>query len=111
LRGAVVAALTALAAESTLAAALGGAAETATASAAALHLVGLRGGVLEGGTDLVDVQLDAGAVVALTVGEGALLETALRDDAGALLERLGHVLRSEERRVGKECGARGGGET
>src|SRR5699024_3529632 len=27
------------------------------------------------------------------VGEGALLEAALRDDAGALLERLGHVLR------------------
>src|SRR5690606_41831885 len=58
----------------------------------ALGLGGLRGGVAERGAELVDGQLDGGAVLARTVGEGALLETALRDDAGALLERLRHVL-------------------
>src|SRR5690606_22828957 len=99
LRRVAVAALTTLVPTvATLATALrGAAAEAATAAspsaAAALDLGGLRGGVLEGGADLVDVQLDAGAVVALTVGEGALLETPLRDDAGALLERFRHVLR------------------
>src|SRR5699024_1927654 len=63
------------------------------APAAALDLVGLRGRVAQRGTDLVDIELDGGAVVALTVGEGALLQAALCDDAGALLQRLGHVLR------------------
>ena len=67
LRGVAETALAALVAVSTLAAALGcAAAEAATASAAAaLDLVGLGGGVLEGGADLVDVQLDTGAVLDL----------------------------------------------
>src|SRR5699024_3858224 len=87
--GRAVAALTALVAVSALAAE----AASAAATAAALDLGGLRGRVAEGGAELVDVQLDAGAVVALAVGEGALLEAALCDHAGALLERRGHVLR------------------
>src|SRR5699024_3173233 len=40
----------------------------------------------------VDIQLDAGTVLALTVGERPLLEAALGDDAGALLEGRGDVL-------------------
>src|SRR5690606_14698374 len=60
--------------------------------ATARLLVRLRGGVLEGRADLIHVQLNRGPVVALAVRERALLEVALRDDAGALLKRLGHVL-------------------
>src|SRR5690606_38078682 len=42
--------------------------------------------------DLIDLELDGGAVVAFLVLEGALLEGARRDDARALRQRPRHVL-------------------
>src|SRR5699024_1089685 len=63
------------------------------ATLATVDLLRLRGRVAEPGADLVDVELDAGAVVALAVRERSLHEPALRDHAGALLERLRDVLR------------------
>src|SRR5699024_11231540 len=62
-------------------------------AAVALDLVRLRHRVLRRRPDLVHVQLDRRALVALTVRERPLLETALGDDPRPLLERLGHVLR------------------
>src|SRR5699024_7551726 len=63
---------------------VGGLAAT-LAALALLDLGHVGGGVLHRGADLVDIQLDAGTVLALTVGERPLLEAALGDDAGALL--------------------------
>src|SRR5699024_2235324 len=62
-------------------------------AAVALDLVRLRHRVLRRRPDRVHVQLDRRALVALTVRERPLLETALGDDPRPLLERLGHVLR------------------
>src|SRR5690606_8222523 len=52
----------------------------------------LRGRVAAARADLVDLEFDRRAVVALAVLVAALLEAALRDDAHALRERAGHVL-------------------
>ena len=52
-----------------------------------------RGGVAQGRADLVDLELDDGALLALTGLEGPLLEPPLHDDAGPAGERLGDVLR------------------
>ena len=49
-------------------------------------------GTAQRGTDLVDLHLDDGALLALAGGVRALLEAPLRNDAHALGEGLGHVL-------------------
>src|SRR5690606_10599200 len=80
---------------------------TTAATAAATRRAGdLRGRVPQARADLIDLELDRGAVVALAVLVAALLEAALRDDAHALRERAGHVLgelpparRAEEQRL------------
>src|SRR5699024_5856739 len=71
---------------------VGGLAAT-LAALALLDLGHVGGGVLHRGADLVDIQLDAGTVLALTVGERPLLEAALGDDAVALLEGRGDAFR------------------
>src|SRR6185312_7885866 len=53
----------------------------------------LCGRVAQRRADLVDLQLDGGAVVALAVLVGALLEPPGRDDAHALGQRARDVLR------------------
>ena len=65
----------------------------------------LSGGVAERGADLVDLELDGGALLALARLVGALLEATGRDDAGALRQRARDVLgelaphaRAEEQR-------------
>ena len=68
---------------------------------------GDRGGrVAKARADLVDIQFDRDAVVAIPILERALLELALGDHAGALSQRAGDVLRelrparrAEEQRV------------
>src|SRR5699024_321849 len=65
----------------------------ATAAASAAGLGDVRRGELQGGTDLVDVQLDHGALLALTGLEAALLEPSLHDHPHAAGERFGDVLR------------------
>src|SRR3954469_1457065 len=52
----------------------------------------LRGGVAEGRADLVDLELDDGALLAFLRVEGALLEPAADDDARTAGQRLGDVL-------------------
>ena len=47
---------------------------------------------LQRGADLIDLHLDDGALLALAGGVRALLKAALRNDAHALGEGLGHVL-------------------
>src|SRR5690606_10562224 len=69
------------------------AAEAAPAAATALRARDLGRGVAEGRSDLVDLHLDDGALLALTGLEGPLDEAPLDDDAVALGERLGDVLR------------------
>src|SRR5207249_2629589 len=49
-------------------------------------------GVEQGGTDLVDLHLDHGALLALAGLEAALLELALHDDPGAAGEALRDAL-------------------
>src|SRR5690606_20030874 len=68
------------------------AAET-TATAASADLVDLGGGVAQGGTDLVDLELDDRALLTLTGFVGALLEPSAHDDASASGQALGDVLR------------------
>src|SRR3954471_2607253 len=71
------------------------AATTGEATAAALTTRGtgdLRGGVAEGRADLVDLELDDGALLAFLRVEGALLEPAADDDARTAGQRLGDVL-------------------
>src|SRR3954470_23924732 len=67
----------------------------ATEATAALTTRGtgdLRGGVAEGRADLVDLELDDGALLAFLRVEGALLEPAADDDARTAGQRLGDVL-------------------
>src|SRR5690606_7035745 len=78
-------------------------AATAATAGCAGHL---RGRVPQARADLVDLEFDRGALVAVAVVVGALLEAAGRDDAAALRERPGHVLgelaparRAEEQRL------------
>src|SRR5262249_51815276 len=72
------------------------AAETTTAagrSAAALRLGDLRRRVPQRRADLVDFELDDGALLALFGLVRALAQPALHNDPGAALKRLGDVLR------------------
>src|SRR4051794_18211546 len=55
-----------------------------TALSAACRTRHLSGGVAERGADLVDLELDGGALLALTRLVGALLQATGRDDARAL---------------------------
>src|SRR4051812_14840805 len=64
----------------------------AAATLAAGGLGDLRRGVAERGADLVDLQLDDGALLAFLGVERALLEPAADDDPRATRERLGDVL-------------------
>src|SRR4051794_34762012 len=73
--------------------------------AAACRARHLSGGVAERGADLVDLELDGGALLALARLVGALLQATGRDDTGALRQRAGDVLgelaphaRAEEQR-------------
>src|SRR5699024_9352064 len=100
LRGAVSALATEaalLATAEALTAALLAATEALAAASAALDLGGLGRGISQCAADLVDIELGGGAVVALAGGEGALLQTAQRDHAGARAQRLSHVLRGVAR--------------
>src|SRR5699024_495055 len=63
------------------------------AALAPVDLLRLRRRVLRRRPDLVHVQLDRRALVALTIRERPLLETALSDDPRPLLERFADVLR------------------
>ena len=67
-------------------------AEATTAAAAAAGLVDLGGGVLQARADLVDLELDHGALLALTGLERTLLEPSADDYARAASQALGHVL-------------------
>src|SRR5699024_7574748 len=62
------------------------------AALAPVDLLRLRRRVLRRRPDLVHVQLDRRALVALTIRERPLLETALSDDPRPLLERFADVL-------------------
>src|SRR5690606_27867793 len=73
-------------------AAAASAAET-TAAATTTGLVDLRGGVTQGGTDLVDLEFDDRALLPLAGFVGALLESSAHDDASASGQALGDVLR------------------
>src|SRR5690606_28799806 len=64
----------------------------ATATAAALRAGDLGGREAQARADLVDVELDRGALVAVAVVVGALLELSDGDDLHALGERARHVL-------------------
>src|SRR4051812_4085544 len=82
-------------AAATTATTAGEAAAAATEATAALTTRGtgdLRGGVAEGRADLVDLELDDGALLAFLRVEGALLEPAADDDARTAGQRLGDVL-------------------
>src|SRR5271156_3799668 len=70
------------------------AAETTTAAAAAAGFVNLGGGVLQARADLVDLELDHSALLALTGLERTLLEPSAHDHARAAGQALGHVLGS-----------------
>src|SRR5690625_1526892 len=76
-----------------LAAVAATAAEATALAALALHLGHLGGGAAQSGADLVDVDLENGALLAFLGLERALLEPALHDDAHAALKALGDVLR------------------
>src|SRR5689334_17645020 len=64
-----------------------------TAAATAADLVDLGRGVAQRRPDLVDLELDDGALLAFLRLERPLLEAALHDDAGAAGQGLGDVLR------------------
>src|SRR5581483_6240527 len=66
--------------------------EATTAAAAAAGLVDLGGRVAKRWADLVDLDLDHGAFLALAGLERALLEPALHDHPRAPSKTLGHVL-------------------
>src|SRR5689334_7486344 len=93
LRGATLAAATEVAAT------LGSATATTEVAAAATVATGphglgdLGGRAAQAGTDLVDVDLEDRALLALTVVVRTRLEPALHDHAHSALQRLGHVLR------------------
>ena len=81
-------------------------AAAATLAAGPAHLVDLGRGVAQARTDLVDVDLEHRAPLALAGLERARLQPAGHDDPRAALERLGDVLSSlppdvagEEQRV------------
>src|SRR5690242_8537217 len=80
-------------AAATAVAAATAAAEVTTAAATAADLVDLGRGVAQRGPDLVDLELDDGALLAFLRLERPLLEAALHDDAGAAGQGLGDVLR------------------
>src|SRR3954470_16557336 len=67
-------------------------AASSAAAAAALTTVDLRCGVAKRGTDLVDLYLEDGALLAFLGLVGPLLEPTGDDHAHAALERLGDVL-------------------
>src|SRR5688500_18274618 len=69
------------------------AATEAAATLTAGGLGDLRGGVAQRGADLVDLQLDDGALLAFLGVERTLLEPSADDDPRAAGEGLGHVLR------------------
>src|SRR4051794_22782244 len=66
-------------------------AATRTSSTGGLGTRDLSGGVAQRGPDLIDLELHAGALLAFLRLVGALLEAALRDDAGPLGQRTGDV--------------------
>src|SRR5690606_26462257 len=68
------------------------AAPTEATAAGTLAAGDLGRGVAQRRADLVDLHLHDGALLALTGLVGALHEATLHDDAGALGQRLGHVL-------------------
>src|SRR6202161_2634480 len=68
--------------------------EATTATAAAAGLVHLGRGVLQARPDLVDLELDHGALLALTGLERTLLEPSAGDHARAAGQALGYVLGS-----------------
>src|SRR5690606_10860747 len=86
------AALLAAAEAALLAAAEAAALAAAEPSALQLGLVDLRGGVAQGRADLVDLDLEDGALLTLAGLVRTLLETSLDDHPHAALQGLGHVL-------------------
>src|SRR4051794_38151267 len=70
----------------------GAEAATAAATGTARHLLHLRCGIPQRRADLVDFQLDDGALLTLAGLVRPLLEPAGDDDASAPLERLGDML-------------------
>ena len=76
-----------------LLAALAAATGVAAATTRARGPGDLGGGERQRGADLVDLELHDRALLALAGLVGALLQTALHDDAHAALQRLGDVLR------------------
>src|SRR5690606_35603002 len=81
-----------LAAEAALLAAEAAALAAAESSALPLGLVDLRGGVAQRRADLVDLDLEDGALLTLAGLVRTLLETSLDDHPHAALQGLGHVL-------------------
>src|SRR3954453_3449947 len=81
------------AAEAAVAAAAATAAEVAAATATARGLGDLRRGVAQGRADLVDLELDDRALLALLGVVRAAAQAAADDHTGAAGERLGDVLR------------------
>ena len=67
-------------------------AESAAAAAAAAGLVDLGCGVPQPRADLVDLELDHGALLALTGLERTLLQPSAHDHPRATGQALGHVL-------------------
>src|SRR6476469_3579153 len=67
-------------------------AEAAASAAAAAGLVHLGGGIPQRGADLVDLDLDNGALLSLPGFEGPLLEPSGDDHARAAGEAFGHIL-------------------
>src|ERR1700728_1570176 len=68
--------------------------ETTPATAAAAGFVHLGRGVLQARADLIDLELDHGALLALTGLERTLLEPSAHDHARAAGQALGYVLGS-----------------
>src|ERR1700679_2894341 len=68
--------------------------EATTATAAAAGLVHLGRGVLQARPDLVDLELDHGALLALTGLERTLLKPSAHDHAQAAGQALGYILGS-----------------
>ena len=54
----------------------------------------------------VNISVEEGSIVALLGANGAGKTTTLRTISGVVKAKSGQILRSEERRVGKECRSR-----